>query len=81
MKRLSIITAVDIVTSALLMISYLYASLHSERFDTSMQFNSINVLVSIIGTGIGVKKKLYGLAFRQLFFAVVSGYNLWNLFF
>ncbi len=68
----------DWIFSILLMASFLTASIRKERFNDSLQFNLIQVFVSIGFTVIGFTMGSWGYALRSIFFLIVAGLNLFR---
>ncbi len=74
------IAILDWTVSFLTMGSFLYASLRKQRFDLSLQFNIANLIAGVIFLFVGLSLHTYGLAFRQLFFGIIAGRNLYCMY-
>ena len=75
---MEIIQIADWTFSLMLMSSFFLASLRGEKFNTSLHYNSINIITSCAFVVIAIYLGTYGCAVRQGFFALVSILNLLN---
>ncbi|MEI8270018.1 MAG: hypothetical protein WCG45_01490 [bacterium] len=73
---MEIIQIADWMFSVMLMSSFLFASVRGEKFNSSLQYNAINIITSCAFVIIAIYLGTYGCAVRQGFFALISGVNL-----
>lgn len=74
------IQLIDWGVSALSIGSFMYASYNKQRIDNSIQFNTINIIIGILFSIVGIHLNVYGMVIRQIFFASIAAFNLYNTY-